>query len=168
MPPPICLRLRHFGAVANEYEVVFTRSATGALALLADLFDFGPRGGQQGDFYAAGAPVPPGDDRPLFAYLGDNHTSVVGIREVAINAGASVVVVAEEDVCPVTNKGDKFLPLPRGGVQSSNSDDITRCLFAYPAQVCLCPHERVRGVRVHHARKRWGWMGGERERHEGE
>ncbi|AUG80751.1 hypothetical protein CFP65_6082 [Kitasatospora sp. MMS16-BH015] len=61
------------GAAPEEYAVVFTPNATGALRLVAEAFPFGPH-------------------RPL-ALLRDNHNSVLGLRCHAAAAGAPVRVL---------------------------------------------------------------------------
>lgn len=54
--------LKHFNTTTDDYSVVFTSGATAALKLVAETFDFGENGS--------------------FVYLRDNHTSVLGMREV--------------------------------------------------------------------------------------
>ncbi|MFJ8045242.1 aminotransferase class V-fold PLP-dependent enzyme [Kitasatospora sp. NPDC096147] len=62
------------GAPADDYVVVFTPNATGALRLVAEAYPFGPERG--------------------LLMLGDDHNSVLGIRRYARPAGAPVTVVA--------------------------------------------------------------------------
>lgn len=54
--------LRHFNTTTDDYSVVFTSGATASLKLIAETFDFNENGS--------------------FVYLRDNHTSVLGMREV--------------------------------------------------------------------------------------
>lgn len=54
--------LNHFNTTTDEYSVVFTSGATAALKLVAETFNF--------------------DENGSFVYLRDNHTSVLGMREV--------------------------------------------------------------------------------------
>jgi molybdenum cofactor sulfurtransferase len=54
--------LQHFDTTPEEYTVVFTSGCTAALKLLAESFQFG--------------------DEAEFAYHYDNHTSVIGMREI--------------------------------------------------------------------------------------
>lgn len=56
--------LHHFNADPSEYSVVFTANATAALKLLGETFHFGSK--EQGNFY----------------YCQENHTSVLGMREI--------------------------------------------------------------------------------------
>jgi selenocysteine lyase/cysteine desulfurase len=62
--------LAFFDADPDEYEVVFTPNATGALKLVGESFPFGPG--------------------TRFALTSDNHNSVHGIREFAAARGAEV------------------------------------------------------------------------------
>lgn len=54
--------LNHFNTTTDDYSVVFTSGATAALKLVAETFNF--------------------NDSASFVYLRDNHTSVLGMREV--------------------------------------------------------------------------------------
>ena len=65
--------LRFFRASPEEYEVIFTPNATGALRLVGESYPFGPGG------------------RYLLTF--DNHNSVNGIRQFARARGASVTYV---------------------------------------------------------------------------
>ena len=66
--------LEFFHAAPEEYEVIFTPNATGALRLVGEAYPFGP-----GDQY-------------LLTF--DNHNSVNGIREFARGKGARVSYIA--------------------------------------------------------------------------
>jgi selenocysteine lyase/cysteine desulfurase len=66
--------LEYFRASPEEYEVIFTANATGALRLVGEAYPFGP-----GDHY-------------LLTF--DNHNSVNGIREFARAKGAQVSYIA--------------------------------------------------------------------------
>jgi hypothetical protein len=65
--PPLLPAVRYFNADPAEYQVVFTRSATGALKLVGETFPWAPGS--------------------TFAYLRENHNSVLGMREYALEAG---------------------------------------------------------------------------------
>jgi selenocysteine lyase/cysteine desulfurase len=65
--------LAFFGAAAEEYAVVFTANATGAIKLVAEAFPFAPAG--------------------RLLLTSDNHNSVNGIREYARAAGATTASV---------------------------------------------------------------------------
>lgn len=99
--------LRFFDAPPDEYDVVFTANASGALKHVGESYPFGP-----GSTY-------------LLSY--DNHNSVNGVREFAHRAGAEVVYV------PVRNpelRLDEELVLRHLKRPSHHGPR----LFAYPAQ----------------------------------
>ena len=99
--------LRYFNASPDEYLVIFTPNASGALKLLGESYPF-----------AAGS---------TYLLTADNHNSVNGIREFARHKGAQVryvPVVAPElriDAAALTSELDAT---PAG----------SHSLFAYPAQ----------------------------------
>lgn len=99
--------LRFFGADPDEYAVVFTSNASGALKLVGESYPFGP-----GDHY-------------LLTF--DNHNSVNGIREYAHARGARVTylpVVLPDLRVDETRLSDSLAMARPGGHN----------LFAYPAQ----------------------------------
>ncbi|KAJ9529686.1 hypothetical protein QJQ45_014473, partial [Haematococcus lacustris] len=68
------LILRFFNADSADWQLVFTRSATGALKLVGETFPWSPAS--------------------QFRYLRENHVSVLGMREYALQHGASFKVGA--------------------------------------------------------------------------
>ncbi|XP_033624449.1 molybdenum cofactor sulfurase-like [Asterias rubens] len=87
----------------------------------------------------------PACGRPgLFCYLMDNHTSVVGMREIARMKGADVQCVAYQDIQKVfKNSPDQTSKLPEPAKASDDAQNSSclqdkqksrNCLFAYPAQ----------------------------------
>jgi len=98
---------RFFNAPEDEFEIVFTANASGALKLVGEAYPFGP-----GGVY-------------LLSY--DNHNSVNGIREFAARKGAAVsyVPVREEDLR--LDEAQVLLALRGAGGDEPK-------LFAYPAQ----------------------------------
>ena len=78
----------------------------------------------------------------VFCYLEDNHTSVVGMREVATQFGASVVCTTERDIIQSSQSEYGMPRLQSGATQLDgshlNSHHHQRSgihhLFAYPAQ----------------------------------
>ncbi|MFD9443795.1 aminotransferase class V-fold PLP-dependent enzyme [Streptomyces sp. NPDC060006] len=109
--------LRHFRADPDEYAVIFTPNATGALRLVGEAYPFTRR------------------SRLVMSL--DNHNSVNGLREYARSGGSSTTYV------PVAGSGLRVderrlrsaLPA-RGGVggRSPRHGERGRGLLAYPAQ----------------------------------
>jgi selenocysteine lyase/cysteine desulfurase len=99
--------LAFFNASPDEYEVVFTQNASGALKLVGESYPFAP------------------GDRYLLTY--DNHNSVNGIREYARAAGGEVIYTP---VLPPDMRMDHArLEAHLAGARTGGHN-----LFAYPAQ----------------------------------
>ncbi|KAK5644280.1 hypothetical protein RI129_008125 [Pyrocoelia pectoralis] len=92
--------LEHFHTNSDEYSVIFTSGATGALKLVGESFRFGDDG--------------------VFAYLSDNHTSVLGMREYAKNAVALSPSEAYEALSSPSHE--------------EKGENRTSSLFVFPAQ----------------------------------
>lgn len=99
--------LHFFHASPNEYTVIFTANASGALKLVGESYPFAPGG--------------------AYALLFDNHNSVNGIREYARQHGASVKYM------PVTPPELRAAPEAVLAMLDS-ADRSQHNLFAYPAQ----------------------------------
>jgi molybdenum cofactor sulfurtransferase len=99
--------LAFFAASADEYVVIFTPNATGALRLVGEAYPF--RAG----------------DRFLLTF--DNHNSVNGIREFARTRGAESTYIPSE--APELRVDDELLHRYLGEVAGEQHS-----LFAYPAQ----------------------------------
>lgn len=110
--------MEFFSADPEEYELVFTRSATGALYLLGGSFPFSPGSGSS------------------YAYTVSNHNSVLGIRAFAEEKGAKVSSVTEEEIDEWLENGSSEPEKYKGTVFEGNSDNSTTTysLFAYPAK----------------------------------
>lgn len=65
--------LSSFNTTTDEYSVVFTCGATAALKLLAETFDFN------------------NEEPGCFRYLRDNHTSILGLREIVDTKNISCI-----------------------------------------------------------------------------
>ena len=149
--------LRFFGTDSSRYNVVFTSGCTGALKLLGECFPWRGKNAKlkrtnmdviytrdlresKGNGRAS-IPSESGERRSIFCYLEDNHTSVVGIREVAAQFGASVVCASVDDIIELD---DGMTTLEYGAastasipvIYSNSSSDCNEIfnLFAYPAQ----------------------------------
>jgi selenocysteine lyase/cysteine desulfurase len=99
--------LRYFNASPDEYMVIFTPNATGALKLVGESYPFGP-----GDTY-------------LLTF--DNHNSVNGIREYARARGATVTYIPI--VPPDLRAAEEPLAWALQAARPGGHN-----LFAYPAQ----------------------------------
>jgi molybdenum cofactor sulfurtransferase len=114
--------LDFFRASAEEYEVVFTPNATGALRLVGEAYPFGPGG------------------RLLLTY--DNHNSVNGIRQFARANGASVTYVplVPADLRVSEEALARHFEIPTSvrrrhlGLRPAAVGAAGRSLFAFPAQ----------------------------------
>ena len=83
--------LRYFNASPDEYMVIFTPNATGALKLVGESYPFAP------------------GDNFLLTY--DNHNSVNGIREFARSQGAAVTYIP---IAPPDLRADTGALAPTG------------------------------------------------------
>ena len=106
--------LEYFNAASDEYVVVFTENASGALKLVGESYPFAGEGAG-----AAGA------GRFLLTF--DNHNSVNGIREFARTRGADVVYVPVE--LPDLRVSPQRIEEELRARPSAGSS-----LFAFPAQ----------------------------------
>ncbi|KAF5355067.1 hypothetical protein D9756_005519 [Leucocoprinus leucothites] len=84
--------LQFFGASEDEYTVVFTPNATGALKLVGESFPFAPGGS--------------------YVLSADSHNSVNGVRQFALDKGAELVYIPTGAVGGVDNMLDKHKPAP--------------------------------------------------------
>ena len=111
--------LQFFRASPQEYEVIFTPNATGALRLVGESYPFGP------------------GSRFLLTF--DNHNSVNGIRQFARARGASVsyVPLTTADLRVSQEALARHLqdaPPARRRLAGRRSGPTARSLFAFPAQ----------------------------------
>ncbi len=119
--------LRHFNTTSEEYDIIFTSGCTAALSLLSQSFPWQSgrgysstcSGGSEGKESPCDGSSSSGS---TFCYLDDNHTSVIGMREVARASGAKSCCVTRDDLVPVEDM--------------AATESISTCnhLFAYPAQ----------------------------------
>ena len=97
--------LKFFNASSEEYHVIFTMNATGALKIVGESYPF--------------------DEFSRVVFTEDNHNSVSGMREFAIRKGAKVHYV----------RSQADLRVSTDDIESALSQDKgTNSLFAYPAQ----------------------------------
>ncbi|CAL7939179.1 unnamed protein product [Xylocopa violacea] len=106
------LILDHFHTSSDEYSVIFTSGATASIKIIADTFLFNSDEENKSQ---------PGH----FVYTQDNHTSILGMREVVHKRGARVTCLSHNDVFKIFNSSSKTT-----NIHSKKSNS----LFVYPAQ----------------------------------
>ncbi|PIN09781.1 Molybdenum cofactor sulfurase [Handroanthus impetiginosus] len=116
--------LSFFNASPGEYKCIFTSGATAALKLVGETF--------------------PWSSQSTFMYTMENHNSVLGIREYALNKGAEAIAVDIEDVADLDWRGDgksaiKIIPhtVQRRGEAAWREKEQTSStynLFAFPSE----------------------------------
>uniref|UniRef100_A0A2A4J3D5 Molybdenum cofactor sulfurase n=1 Tax=Heliothis virescens TaxID=7102 RepID=A0A2A4J3D5_HELVI len=111
--------LKHFNTDPSTYTVVFTAGTTSALKLVVESFQFATNDDIDGTSNGS------------FLYLRDNHTSVLGLREIATDKNADIVHISHEDFLLAVKNYDRHNIL-RYEKFSSSSDANT--LLVYPAQ----------------------------------
>ncbi|XP_050623162.1 molybdenum cofactor sulfurase isoform X2 [Macaca thibetana thibetana] len=102
--------LAHFHTTAEDYTVIFTSGSTAALKLVAEAFPWVSQG--------------PESSGSQFCYLTDNHTSVVGMRNVTMAINVTSTPVRPEDLWSAEERGASV----------SDPDCQLPHLFCYPAQ----------------------------------
>ena len=137
--------LDHFGTDASHYDVIFTSGCTRSMQLVAESFPWASNS-QSGnkippvqyittkydvtETHNTAAHDPTGS---IFCYLEDNHTSAIGIREIAADRGAQLVCVNED--CLVLNTNSSKHTTSAYKPSSCEPTTVTLYhLFAYPAQ----------------------------------
>ena len=124
------LVLSHFNTNSDHYEVIFTSGCTGALNLLSQAFPWQGVSNVYSD-HSSDVVVKPS----LFCYLDDNHTSVVGMREVARQNGAVTRCIATSDIKVNTCRKVEPYPPPVCPIEPHPPPQAGPYhLFAYPAQ----------------------------------
>ncbi len=129
--------LGHFHTDSDHYDVVFTSGCTAALNLLSHAFPWG-RGGTSHAHSCKPETESDESDSSLFCYLDDNHTSVVGMREVARQYGAITKCISMESIIePHQSLNEPYPTLIEPHPPLNNPHQPHPgpfCLFAYPAQ----------------------------------
>ncbi|XP_059486505.1 molybdenum cofactor sulfurase 2 isoform X2 [Neocloeon triangulifer] len=92
--------LSYFNTSSKKYHLIFTSGATESLKTLAYCFTW--------------------EENQAYAYFAENHTSVIGIREVAAEKGAKIIPLTKSEMNSIFNENSEIGA--KGG------------LFAYPAQ----------------------------------
>ncbi|KAK8940628.1 Molybdenum cofactor sulfurase [Platanthera zijinensis] len=117
--------LKFFNASTRDYTCLFTSGATGALKLVGEFF--------------------PWTNESCYMYTMENHNSVLGIKEYALDLGARAVAVDIEEVEHIRSpkKPIHFLKRSiqrrheantRGEIQNGNGSGNAYNLFAFPSE----------------------------------
>ncbi len=121
--------LEHFGTDESEYSVVFTRSATDSIRIVHESFDFVPdESFIEPKIGADLTTLQREKEHSLFAYLQDNHTSIIACRELVISRRVRVACVDETAIVDAPSQCTHA---------SSPCAKRGPCLFAFPSQVSL-------------------------------
>ncbi|XP_053603634.1 molybdenum cofactor sulfurase isoform X2 [Plodia interpunctella] len=111
-----CLVLRHFNTDPSTYSVIFTSGTTQALKLLVESFQFGI---DDNEVLNCGS----------FVYTRDNHTSVLGLREIAVEKNADIIHINHDEFL---NSLQGFETTPSKWKERYKNEGNT--LLVYPAQ----------------------------------
>ncbi|OWR51340.1 molybdenum cofactor sulfurase [Danaus plexippus plexippus] len=103
--------LKHFNTNSSAYTLIFTSGTTQSLKLVVESFKFQSE-----------------DVNGSFMYLRDNHTSVLGLREIAKEKNAYVIHITHNEFL---NSLQSIQSKPRNYERDSKKGNI---LLAYPAQ----------------------------------
>ncbi|XP_028170453.1 molybdenum cofactor sulfurase [Ostrinia furnacalis] len=109
--------LRHFNTDSSNYSVIFTSGTTQALKLVVESFQFAF---DQNEVLNCGS----------FVYLRDNHTSVLGLRELATEKNADIIHICHDDFLKALNPTEVT---PSNSRKESYKND-GNTLLVYPAQ----------------------------------
>lgn len=103
--------LQHFNTNADEYDIIFTSGATAALKLVAESFNFGC------------------DQKGAFVYKQENHTSILGMREVVAERCSSIKSLSLKVLTNLFSPHTK-----RAAVETKCNSGVGNSLFAVSAQ----------------------------------
>lgn len=109
-----CLVLNHFHTDSSKYSVIFTSGATQSLKLTVESFQFGSNTDE-------------GFDCGSYVYLNENHTSVLGLREIVEEKNVDVINISHENFL-------KSVKQPHPSTQSVKKTTDGNILVAYPAE----------------------------------
>lgn len=111
-----CTVLNHFNTDQSNYSLIFTSGTTQSLRLILESFQFHSEHDRSNNTNGS------------FVYLRDNHTSVIGLRELAEEKNADIIHISHNDFLNALKNCDK--------PKSTNSETRAKSntLLAYPAQ----------------------------------
>ena len=119
--------LNMFNTNQREYDLIFVHNVTDGLKLLAENFNFESQlDEEQGISHISQSNT--NEETSCFVYLNDNHTSVLGMRE---------IVSAKNIYCVFENESGEYLDVKlvkSTPISESSSRLKQRNLFVYPLQ----------------------------------
>ncbi|KAL4707944.1 hypothetical protein ACJJTC_013735 [Scirpophaga incertulas] len=107
--------LNFFNTDSSMYSVIFTSGTTQSLKLVVESFQFASDENK--------------DVNGSFVYLQDNHTSVIGLREIAAEKNADIIHISHNDFLEAIYNSNSIIN-KNTKASKSNSNN----LLAYPAQ----------------------------------
>lgn len=110
--------LNHFNTDSSKYSVIFTSGTTQALKLIAESFRFHSPTEDDTECTGCGS----------FVYLRDNHTSVIGLREIAADKNADIVHISHQEFLNIANQ------VELNSFHKEKHDNDGNTLFVYPAE----------------------------------
>ncbi|XP_067639765.1 molybdenum cofactor sulfurase 3 isoform X2 [Eurosta solidaginis] len=127
--------LQHFNTDASEYAVVFVANATAALKIVGECFDFGENANNGGAFY----------------YCQENHTSVLGMRELVRTN--RLHVLTKDEILKNLNIS-KNIDIEKSGALSDDDDQMkSNSLIAFSAQCNFSgykmPLDTIKSIQKH-------------------
>eukprot|EP00906_Rhabdomonas_costata_P026417 RCo037622 len=106
--------LEFFSTDDDNYDVIFTSSATQALRIVGESF--------------------PWDKRSVFGYTFENHTSVLGLRSYAASAGARVASLNNHNLVALLSGQENPLTCHDSSLDAEGGASDGWSLFAFPAE----------------------------------
>lgn len=117
--------LEHFNVSSDEYSVIFTSGATASLKLVAETFEF--KVNKNECQKEAKEEEEETSKNGYFIYLHDNHTSVLGMRDLISKNGGAHVVCLPHHLAFETFRESKI-------IEREISNPESNSLFVYSAQ----------------------------------
>lgn len=115
-----CMILRHFNTDPSNYTVIFTSGTTHSLKLILEAFRFSSIKDTHNE-----------RNNGAFVYLRDNHTSVLGLRELASDRNADVIHIGHDEFLKAMNTYQNH---KTSWKEKYKNSDEANTLFVYPAQ----------------------------------
>ncbi|XP_023952640.2 molybdenum cofactor sulfurase [Bicyclus anynana] len=110
-----CTVLNHFNTDQSKYSVIFTSGSTQALKLVVETFEFNSKDDE--------------NSHGSYIYLRDNHTSVIGLRELAEQKNADIIHISHDDFL------NSLKTCKKGKLRCTETNmSKSNTLLAYPAQ----------------------------------